>query len=136
MLHVTAAVPGFEHLKANAGEDEQLSEVGELVRDARGGRSASCRAVFHPKHQVYIHYSVNFTQFIRFIEMLNSPNAPGGQAVEAIIVGGTEGGHDVVHLLAVRLQGLPLRHQVWVLPNLVQPEQFTDYFLQPQLLII
>ena len=53
--------------------------------------------------------------------MLNSPNAPGGQAVEAVIVGSTEGGHDVVHLLAVRLQGLPLRHQVRVLPNLVQP---------------
>ena len=56
--------------------------------------------------------------------MLNSPNAPGGQAVEAVIVGSTEGGHDVVHLLAVRLQRLPLRHQVRVLPNLVQPEQF------------
>ena len=58
--------------------------------------------------------------------MFNSPNAPGWQAVEAVIVGGTEGGHDIIHLLAVRLQRLPLRHHVRVLPNLVQPEKFPD----------
>ena len=48
-------------------------------------------------------------------------NPPGGQAVKAVIVSCTEGGHDVVHLLAVRLQRLPLGNQVRVLPNLVQP---------------
>ena len=48
-------------------------------------------------------------------------NGPGWETVKAVIVGGTEGGHDVVHLLAVRLQRLPLGNQVRVLPNLVQP---------------
>ena len=51
-------------------------------------------------------------------------NPPGGQAVKAVIVRCTEGGHDVIHLLAVGVQRLPLRHHVRVLPNLVQPASF------------
>ena len=119
-MHVVASIASFEHLEANAWEDEQLPEVGELVRDSRGGRSAPRRgrALFHPVQ------FIQPTSTNTFKCPIHPMNAPGWETVKAVIVGSTEGGHDVVHLLAVRLQRLPLRHHVRVLPNLVQPEKF------------